>query len=98
MSLLLNMMSRFVIVFLPGSKHLLLSWLQSLSAVVLESKKVKSTTVSTFSSSLCHEVIVFFSAVSSQLFHSYLSLSSRGSLVPLHFVSLEWYHLHIRGY
>ena len=98
MSLLLNMLSRFLIAFHPRGKRLLISWLQSLSAVVLESKKVKSTTVSTFSVSLCHEVIVFFSVVSSQLFHSYLSLSSRGSLVPLHFVSLEWYHLHIRGY
>ena len=63
MSLIYNMLSRFVIAFLTRSKHLLLSWLQSLSAVVLESKKVKSTTVSTFSASLCHEVIVFFSAV-----------------------------------
>ena len=57
MSLLFDMLSRFVIAFLPGSKCLLISWLQSLSTVILESKKIKSVTVSTFSSSICHEVI-----------------------------------------
>ena len=46
MSLLFNMLSRLVIAFLPGSKHLLISWLQSPSAVILELKKVKSLTVS----------------------------------------------------
>ena len=46
MSLLFNMLSRFVIAFLPRSKHLLISWLQSLSAVILEPKKIKSLTVS----------------------------------------------------
>ena len=45
-SLLFNMLSRFVIAFLPGSKHLLISWLQSPSAVILEPKKIKSVTVS----------------------------------------------------
>ena len=50
-------LSRFVIAFLLRSKHLLTSWLQSLSAVVLEPKKVKSVTSSTFSPSICHEVI-----------------------------------------
>uniref|UniRef100_A0AC11E8A4 Uncharacterized protein n=1 Tax=Ovis aries TaxID=9940 RepID=A0AC11E8A4_SHEEP len=49
MSLLLNMLSRLVITFLPRSKHLLISWLQSPSAVILESKKIKSDTVSTVS-------------------------------------------------
>ena len=48
MSLLLNMLSRFVIVFLPRSKRLLISWPQSPSAVILELKKIKSATVSTF--------------------------------------------------
>ena len=48
MSLLLNMLSRFVIVFLPSSKRLLISWPQSPSAVILELKKIKSATVSTF--------------------------------------------------
>ena len=49
MSLLFNMLFRFVIAFLPRSKHLLVSWLQSLSAVILEPKKIKSVTLSTFS-------------------------------------------------
>ena len=57
MSLLLNMLSRLVITFLPRSKHLLISWLQSPSAVILEPKKIKSDTVSTVSSSICHEVM-----------------------------------------
>ena len=49
MSLCFSMLSRFVIAFLPRSKRFLISWLQSLSAVILESKKIKSVTVSTFS-------------------------------------------------
>ena len=57
MSLLFNMLSRFVIDFLPRSKHLLISWLQSPSAVILEPKKIKSVTVSIFSPSTCHEVV-----------------------------------------
>ena len=57
MSLLLNMLSRFVIAFFPRSKCLLISWLQSLSAVILEPKKRKSVTVSTFPPSICHEVM-----------------------------------------
>ena len=57
MSLVFNMLSRFVIVFLPKSKYLLVLWLQSLSTVILEPRKIKSVTVSTFSSSLCHEVM-----------------------------------------
>ena len=56
-SLLFNMLSKFVISFLPKSKHLLISHLQSWSTVILEPKKIKSTTVSTFSLSICHEVI-----------------------------------------
>ena len=55
MSLLFNMMSRLVITFLPGSKCLLISWLQSPSAVVLEPQKIKSVTLSTVSPSICHE-------------------------------------------
>ena len=58
MSLLLNMLSRLVITFLPRSKHLLISWLQSPSAVILEPPKIKSDTVSTVSPSISHEVIV----------------------------------------
>ena len=93
MSALFNALSRLVMGFLPGSKHLLIAWLQSPSAVVLEPKKINSVTPSAFSPSICHEVIGqvpwshFFECwVFSQLFHSPLSLSSRGSLVPLHFL------------
>ena len=56
MFLLFNMFSRLVITFLPRSKSLLISWLQSPSAVILEPKKIKSLTVSTVSPSICHEV------------------------------------------
>ena len=54
-SLLFNMLSRLVITFLPKSKHLLISWLQSPSAVILEPQIIKSVTVSTVSPSICHE-------------------------------------------
>ena len=57
MSLLLNMLSRLVIIFLPSSKRLLISWLQSPSAVILELKKIRSDTVSTVSPSISHEVM-----------------------------------------
>ena len=57
MSLLLNMLSRLVITFLPRSKLLLISWLQSPSAVILEPRKIKSVIVSTVSPSICHEVM-----------------------------------------
>ena len=90
-SWLFNVLSMFFITFLPRSKHLLISWLQSPSAVILEPPKIKSAIVSAVSPSMCHEVVgpdamilVFLSFI--QLFHSSLSLSSRGSLVPLCFV------------
>ena len=57
MSLLFNILSRLVIAFLPRSKCLLISWLQSLSAVILDPKKIKSVTVSIVSPSICHEVM-----------------------------------------
>ena len=57
MSLLFNMLSRLVIAFLLRSKHLLISWLQSLSEVIQDPKKIKSVTVSTVSPSICHEMI-----------------------------------------
>ena len=57
MSLLFNMLSSFVIAFLPRSKHLLISWLQSLSAVILEPRKIKPVIASTFPPSICHEVM-----------------------------------------
>ena len=57
MSLIFNTLSKFVIAFLPKSKHLLISWLQSPSAVILEPNKIKSLTVSIASPSICHEVM-----------------------------------------
>ena len=57
MSLLLNMLSRLVITFIPRSQRLLISWLQSPSAVILEPQNIKSDTFSTVSPSICHEVM-----------------------------------------
>ena len=103
MNLLFNMLPRFFIAFLPRSKHLLISWLQSPSAVILKPKKIKSLTISIVSPSICHEVmgldamIFIFCNVEllTQLFQSPLSLSSRGSSVSLRFLPLGWCHLHI---
>ena len=91
MPLLFNMLSRLVITFLPRSKHLFISWLQSPSAVILEPPKIKSLTVSTISPSICHEVmgldamILVFWILS---FKPAFSLSSfafiQRLLVPLH--------------
>ena len=93
MSLLFNTLSRLVIAFLPKSKLLLISWLLQLpSGVILEPKKRKPVTVSIVSPSICHEVmgldavilVSFFECwVLNQHFHCPLSLSSRGSLIPL---------------
>ena len=92
-SLLFNMLSRLVIAFLPRSKRLLIPWLQSPSAVILEPPKIKSAIVSTVSPSICHEVmgpdamiLVFWMLSFKPTFCSPLSLSLRGSLVPLHFL------------
>ena len=57
MSLLLNMLSRLVITFLPSGKHLLISWLESPSGVILEPPKIKSLTVPIVSTFICHEVM-----------------------------------------
>ena len=57
MSLLFNMLSRLIITLLPRSKHLLISWLRSLSAVILEPKKIKPVTVCSASPSIYHEVM-----------------------------------------
>ena len=57
MSLLIDTLSRLVTGFLPRSKHLLISWLQSPTAVILQPKKIKSVTVSIVSPSVCHEVM-----------------------------------------
>ena len=79
MSLFYNMLSRSVIAFLPRSKCLLISWLQSYSAVILEPPKIKSLTVSIVSPSICHYemgldamILVFECWILSQLFHSSL--------------------------
>ena len=101
--LLFSMLSRFVITFLLRSKHHLISWLQSPSAVILQPKKINCVTVPP---SICHGKWwdwmpwSLFSVcwVLSQLFHSPLSPSSRGSSVPLPFLPLGWCHLHIWGY
>ena len=90
MSLLFNMLSRFVITFLPRSKCILISWLQSPSTINLVPNKIKSVTVSIVSPSICHKVMdqmswsSFFEWwVLSQLLYSPLSPSSRGSSVPV---------------
>ena len=84
--------------FLLRSKCLLISWLESPSAVILEPRKIKSVTVSIVSPSICHEVtrpdamFLFFWMLSFKPgFSLSLSLSLRGSSVPLHFLSIEWY-------
>ena len=93
MSLLFNMLSRLVITCLPSSKHPLISWLKSPSTVILEPQKIKLVTVSITSSSICHEVmgpdaIIFLFWILSFKPTSSLSsfFSSRGLLVPLHFL------------
>ena len=93
MSLLFNMLSRLVIAFLPRSKCLLIAWLQSPSAVILEPLQIKSLTVSIVSPPICHKVLGLdawskFSEcwILRQNFHSPHSFSSRGSLVLLRFL------------
>ena len=63
MSLLFNILSILVIAFLPRSKHLLIPWLQSPSAVILELKKMKSVTISIVSPSICHEVMALYAMI-----------------------------------
>ena len=94
MSLLFNMLSRFLIAFLPRSNHPLISWLESPSAVILEPKKIKSVTVSIVSPLLAMKwwdwmpLPLFFECwVLSQFFHSLLPPSSRGSLSSSHEVA-----------
>ena len=102
MALLFNILPRFVIAFLPRRKCFLISRLQSPSAVIQEPNKRKSVTISTIFPSICHDVMGLDAMVLVFLMLSYkpaLSLSSftliKGSLVLLHFMPLEWYHLHI---
>ena len=68
MYLLFNMLSRLVMAFLPRSKRLLISWLQSPSAVILEPKKIKSYTVSTVSPSICHGMMGLDAMIWNQFF------------------------------
>ena len=88
MSLLFNTLCRFVIAFLPKSKHLLISWLQSPSAEILEPKKMKSFAVSIVSSPICHEMMGLDAMILVFWMLSFKPLlpSSRGSLMPLYFL------------
>ena len=103
MFLIFNMLSRYVIAFLPRSKHLLISRLQSLSTLIFGAQENKICHYFHFplfslprsEGTGCHELSFFNVECQSHLFHSPLSHSSRGSLVPLHFFPLQWYHLHI---
>ena len=105
MSLLFKMLSRFVIAFLPRSKHLLISWLQSPSVVILELKKIKSVTVSTDSPSICHEVMGPYAMI---LVFWMLHFKSTYSLSSFTFIkrlfsssslsAIGWWNLHIWGY
>ena len=105
MSLLFNMMSKFVISFLPKSKHLFISWLQSPSAVILEPEEIKSVTVSIVSPSVCHEVVGLNAMI---LVFWMLSFKPAFSLSSFTFIkrllsssllsALEWCHLHFLDY
>ena len=101
MSSPLNMISMFVIAFFPKNKYLLMSWLQSPSTVILEPPKIKSVTPSTFPHSICYEVmepnamILVFLMLSFKLAFSLSSFTLSKKLFSLlHFLPLEWYHLH----
>ena len=95
MSLLFNILSRFVIAFLPRSNHLLISWQQSPSTVILELKKRKSVTAPTFPPSICHEVmglgamILVFLILSFKLFFSLSSFTC----IKRHFSSSSFFFL-----
>ena len=96
MSLLFNTLSRLVIDFLPRSKCLLISWLQSAYAVILEPKKKKSLTVSIVSSSICHAVmgpdvvILVFWMLSFKLAFSLLSLATKNVINFVSVLTLWW--------
>ena len=104
MSLLFNMLPGLVITFLPRSKRLLISWLQSPSAVILEPRKIKSAIVSTVFPSICHEVM---GPVAMILVFWMLSFKPTFSLAFFTFIkrlfssslsAIGWCHLHISGY
>ena len=91
MSLLLNMLSRLVITFLPRNKCLLISWLQSPSSVILEPRKVNSATVSTVSPSICHEVMGLDPMILVLWMLSFKPTFSLSSFTFIkRFFSLEW--------
>ena len=106
MSLLFNMLSTLVIAFLPGSKCLLISLQQSPFAEILEPPENKichffhcfHIYLPWSDGTRCHDLKFFECWILSQPFHSRLSLSSRGSLVPFHFLPQGLCHLHIWGY
>ena len=105
MSVFFNMLSRLVIAFLPGSKYLLISWLQSLSAMTLESKKILCHCFHCFPIYLpwidwtgCHDLRLWMLSFKPAFSLSLLSLSWRVSLVPLCSLPWGWCHLHIWGY
>ena len=101
MSLRFDMLSRLVITFLPRSKWLLISWLHSLPAVILELKKIKSATVSTVSPSICHEemgldamILVFWMVSFKPIFSlSFQEAFSSSSLSALRVVSSAYLRL-----
>ena len=106
MSLLCNMLSRFTIAFLPRSKHLFISWLQSPSAMISEPKKIKSVIASPFLLPICHEEMhpdamtpVFwmlsFKAACSLSFHPHQEMRFLFSSSSLS--AIGWCHLHIWG-
>ena len=104
LSLLLNMFPRSATAFLPRPKCRSVSWLQP-SSVISESRKIRPATAPTVPPSACHEVIrpdamvLVFSVLGfSHSVHSPPSPPSKGSLVPLHFQPLPWYHLHLSSY
>ena len=101
MSLLLNMLGSFSIAFLPKDKCLLISWLQSSSVVILEPKKIKCATVSTFlpiylpwSNGTGHQNLSFLDVEFEANFFTISFHHHQDSLVPLCFLPLDWYHLH----
>ena len=105
MSLLLNMLSRLVITFLPRSKCLLISWMQSPSVVIWEPKKIKSLTVSTVSPSICYEVMgldamifTFWMLHFKPAFPLFSFTFINTLSISLPFLPLGWFHLHIWGH
>ena len=103
-SLLFNLLSRLVITFLPRNKRLLISWLQSPSAVIFKLLKIKSVTVSIVSPSICHEVmgpdaiILVFWILSFKLTFSLSSFTFIKSFFSSSLSAIGWCHLHIWGY